>query len=195
MLRVLQKSKKELTDQDLFEGLLQNDQATFEYLYKKVYPMVRQQVHQLGGQEEDARDVFQEGLIATWQNAKSGKFQLQNNTKLSTYLVQVCKWRWLEKTKKASSRLEHQMEEMVEVGEAPSVLTRWLEKEDQQKFQTQFEKLSERCQEILQRFYFAKESIHHIAKVFGLEDKTAKNEKYRCMQRLKKIYFNSSMDR
>ncbi len=188
MLRVQSKRNKDYTDQQLFDGLLANDHEVMEYLYKKMYPMVRHQILSLGGAEEDARDHFQEGLIATWQNARSGKFQLQTNTKLSTYLVQVCKWRWLEKTKKASSRMEKHMDAPVEIGENPSVLTKWLEKEDQQRFNQLFNQLGDRCQDILRRFYFFKESMKQIAEALDLQEKSAKNEKYRCMQRLKKIY-------
>lgn len=194
MLKVRGTNKNEYTDQQLFEGLMANDQKVLEYLYKKMYPMVRQQILQLGGQEEDARDHFQEGLIATWQNARSGKFKLQANTRLSTYLVQVCKWRWLEKTKKASSRMEKNMDELQEQGENPGILTRWLKKEQQQQFRFFFRQLGERCQDILKRFYFSKESMKMIAEALGLEEKSAKNQKYRCMQQLKKIYQASNQD-
>lgn len=188
MLRLFKTGNQEYTDQQLYQGMLDNDERVFEYLYRKFYPMIRRKIIQLGGQEEDTRDIFQEGLIATWQNARSGKFRLQDNTKLSTYLIQVCKWRWLDKTRKASSRLEQTLETQPERGESPTVLTRWLQAEEQMQFQQIFRQLGERCREILQRFYFLHQSMQQIAEAYNLGEKTAKNEKYRCMQRLKKIY-------
>lgn len=179
---------KQKTDQEIFDGLLQNDKGTFEFIYENYFAMVRKLVSEMGGQEADARDVFQEGVIALWQNARDGKFKLNDSAKLTTYLVQICKWRWLEKTKKASTLREKAMGEFFEQGEAPSVMVKWMEREEQMAFNTRFSQLGERCRGILKRFYFNNESMAHIASALNLTNATAKNEKYRCMQKLRKIF-------
>lgn len=175
------------TDQSLYEALLNNEAPAFEFIYTKNFPAVRQQVKQYGGSEDDAKDVFQEGVIALWNNIRSGTYQLRENVKMSTYLIQICKLRWMDRMKKASHRYEIKKEDYVEPAAEAEVLVDWIDREDQQQFQQQFAQLGERCQDLLKRFYFLKESLQDIAQVMGIGEATAKNEKYRCMQRLKKI--------
>lgn len=175
------------TDQSLYQGLLNNETTAFEFIYTKNFPAVRQQVKQYGGSEDDAKDVFQEGVIALWNNIRSGAYQLRENVKMSTYLIQICKLRWMDRMKKASHRYEIRKEDYVEPAAEAEVLADWIDREDQQQFQQQFAQLGERCQDLLKRFYFLKESLQDIARVMGIGEATAKNEKYRCMQRLKKI--------
>ncbi len=188
MLKVLQAKAKGYSDEQLFDGLLENHKGVLEHIYREFYPMVRQKIRQLGGQEEDARDMFQEGLLATWQNARSGKFTLREGVRLSTYLVRVCHLRWLEKTNKASSRKEQAVETYEERGTDDHVLSRWLKREDQDEFTRIFGQLGERCRNLLQLFYYERQDLTSIARELSIGERSVKNEKYRCMQRLKKVY-------
>lgn len=175
------------TDQSLYQGLLNNEADAFEHIYIKNFPAVRQQVQQYGGSEDDAKDIFQEGMIALWKNIRSGSYQLREGVKMSTYLVQICKLRWMDKMKKASQRYEVKQETYAEPSEEATVMVEWIDRENQTQFQQQFARLGERCQDLLKRFYFLKESMQEIAAAMSIGEATAKNEKYRCMQRLKKI--------
>ncbi len=177
----------ELSDESLYQGLLNSDTTSFEILYKKFYPAVRQQVTAYGGTEDDAKDIFQDGIIALWKNARCGTFQLREGVKLSTYLIQVCKLRWIDRMKKASHRYEMRKEELPESQQEPEFLIEWIDREEQNQFQQYFSRLGTRCQELLKKFYFHKESLQQIALAMNVGEATAKNEKYRCMQRLKKI--------
>ncbi|MEM6841606.1 MAG: sigma-70 family RNA polymerase sigma factor [Bacteroidota bacterium] len=180
------------TDEELYQGLLNNDAEMFERMYIENFPAVRQQVQRYGGSEDDAKDIFQEGIIALWNNIRSGSYQLREGVKLSTYLVQICKLRWMDKMKKASHRYEVKQEDYVEPEAEADVLVNWIDQEEQQQFQQQFAQLGERCQDLLKRFYFLKETMQEIAAALSIGDATAKNEKYRCMQRLKKIVLNQA---
>lgn len=177
----------ELSDESLYQGLLHNDTKCFEILYKKLYPAVRQQVTHYGGTADDAKDIFQEGMIALWKNTQSGSFQLREGVKLSTYLIQICKLRWMDRMKKASHRYELRKEVLPESQQEPEFITEWIDREEQDQFQQHFAQLGGRCQDLLKRFYFMKESLQEIAVAMNIGEATAKNEKYRCMQRLKKI--------
>lgn len=175
------------SDQSLYQGLLNNEPKVFEFIYTKNFPAVRQQVQQYGGSEDDAKDIFQEGMIALWDNIRSGTYQLREGVKMSTYLIQICKLRWMDRMKKASNRYEIRKNDYVEPEAEAEVLVNWIDREEQQQFQRQFAQLGERCQDLLNRFYFLKESMQEIAAALNIGEATAKNEKYRCMQRLKKI--------
>ncbi|MDF9795462.1 RNA polymerase sigma factor (sigma-70 family) [Catalinimonas alkaloidigena] len=186
------KPASEYDDSSLYQGLLKNDQSAFEYLYTQNFPAVRQLIFQYRGSEDDAKDIFQEGVIALWNNIRSGTYQLREGVKLSTYLIQICKLRWMDKMKKASSRYEVKQEVYMEPAEEAEVMVEWIDKEEQSQFQQQFAQLGERCQNLLKRFYFLKQSLQEIAEVMTIGEASAKNEKYRCMQRLKKIVLTQS---
>lgn len=179
-------------DTTLYEGLKNNQQSAFEYLYKNNYPAVRQLVFQYKGSDDDAKDIFQEGMIALWNNIRSGSYQLRQDVKMSTYLIQICKLRWMDRMKKASSRYEVKQETYLEPAQEAEVEVEWINREEQSAFQKQFAQLGDRCQTLLKHFYFMKQSLQEIAKQLGIGEASAKNEKYRCMQRLKKIVLNQA---
>jgi RNA polymerase sigma factor (sigma-70 family) len=179
-------------DTTLYEGLKNNEQSAFEYLYKNNYPAVRQLVYQYKGSDDDAKDIFQEGIIALWNNIRSGSYKLRPDVKMSTYLIQICKLRWMDRLKKASSRYELRQESYQEPAQEAEVEMEWINREEQTEFQQQFAQLGERCQTLLKRFYFMKQSLQEIADFLSIGEASAKNEKYRCMQRLKKIVLNQA---
>ncbi|HEY0040609.1 MAG TPA: hypothetical protein VGB71_08105, partial [Flavisolibacter sp.] len=53
-----------------------------------------------------------------------------------------------------------------------------------------FTKLGNNCRELLNRFYFQKESLRTIALAFQWTEATAKNNKYRCLQQLRELIKN-----
>lgn len=178
------------TDQSIIQALQQPQQhrPAFEWLYQQVFPMVRKAVQQMGGNEDDARDMFQEGVLALWRNAQDGKLELRADTKLSTYLVTICKRRWLDVLKKASTRAEVMTEVLPEAGTERDILDQWVEQEEMAAFASRFGQLGQRCQDLLTRFYYQQQQLREISQALGIGESSAKNEKYRCMQRLKAIF-------
>ena len=51
--------------------------------------------------------------------------------------------------------------------------------------------LGEPCKSLLEAFYLKKKNMQEIATVFGYTNaENAKNQKYKCLMRLKKIFFD-----
>ena len=185
-----QKSRK-YSDQELYQGLLSNQRDSFAQLYQQVYPQAKALLKRMGANEEDVKDIFQEGMVALWRNAKQGKFQVQTDTKISTYLLQICKNQFLEKQRKASKREKSMTSLHAEPVEEGNFLDHWFQKEEMEKLSRHIRLLGQRCQNLLKRFYFERASLKKIALAMNLTEASAKNEKYRCMQRLKKTYQTS----
>ena len=178
-------SRTDFSDHRLYEGLISNDPECFRYLYRRMYPMVRRQLARHGAPDEDSRDVFQEGLIALWENARSGRFQLREGVRISTYLTQICKFRWMDRQRKAGRRRETTLDQLPDLRAEHDLTDGWDDREQQELFQQLFVRLGDRCQDLLQRFYFGKESLQTIARAYDIGEPSAKNQKYRCMQRLR----------
>lgn len=174
-----------MTEREIFEGIAKKDNETFLYLYQKYQGKILHMVQKNNGNQDDALDIFQEGIISLWTNIAQGKFQVKDQAKISTYLYTLCRNIWISKLRKrkvmvaVDNQADTQMEESKEMLEQQERIT---ELEDK------FRKLDENCRNMLSMFYYKKSSLKEIAANLGITEKTAKNNKYRCMQRLRALY-------
>lgn len=175
-----------MTDQEIFEGIVRQDNQTFLYLYHQYKGQIINMVRKNNGNEEDALDIFQEGLVALWTNIKKGKFKVQEQSRISSYLYALCRNIWISKLRK--KKIVHSIDDHPGV-EVKMEVQEMAEAYDQVKeLEKLLGKLGEACQKILQLFYYQKASLQEIAQEMGLTEKTAKNTKYRCMQNLRANY-------
>ncbi|MCI4667863.1 MAG: sigma-70 family RNA polymerase sigma factor [Bacteroidia bacterium] len=175
-----------MTDQEIFEGIVQKDNRVFRYLYQEHRGKILNMVLKNNGNEEDALDIFQEGLLCLWTNIQSGKYQLQSQTKLSSYLFTICRNLWISKLRKLKPSLSienQQLAEPVEEGNSEEEKYERLKQLEQT-----FKKLDEACRKMLSSFYYQKLSLKAIAENMGITEKSAKNNKYRCMKKLRSLY-------
>jgi RNA polymerase sigma factor (sigma-70 family) len=170
----------------MYEGIARKDNRTFLYMYEKYQGQILRMVEKNSGNADDALDLFQEGMIALWTNIQQGKFQLKENARISTYLFALCRNLWISKLRKRKvihsiSRVSYQ-EVAAEVEEMEEQYTRI------QILEQHVSKLGDTCKQLLHLFYHQKASLKEIASQLKLTEKTAKNNKYRCMQRLRSMY-------
>lgn len=169
----------------MYDGISEKRNDAFLFLYNNHINAIINMVKKNSGEEEDAMDIFQEGMIALWVNIKKGKYTLDGNTKVSTYLYSVCRNLWLKKLRSSKKIVSLDQQEK-EYATEPVELDDNYEKI--KKLETLFTQLGDKCRTILHEFYYEKASMKDIALKFNYEEKTAKNEKYRCMQRLRAMY-------
>ena len=56
-----------------------------------------------------------------------------------------------------------------------------------------FDQLGEPCHELLEQFYFHRKSMDEICATMGYKNpESAKNQKYKCMERLRKMAFGNT---
>ncbi len=168
------------SDKEIIKGIISHDHTVLNYVYKELLPYVDAYVVHHGGNSENARDIFQEGMIIIYRKIESGKFTLQ--CKFSTYLYAVCKRLWIQERKKYLQRLE-KLKEINVVAESSAVY----ETEPdamQELFQKHFNKLSPECQQML-RMYFNGVPLEEIRKLLGMKTvHHASDKKYRCKKNL-----------
>lgn len=174
-----------LTDKEIFEGIVQKDNRVFRHLYQEQKGKILQMVLKNSGQEEDALDIFQEGMLCLWTNIQNGKFQLQSNTRISTYLYTLCRNLWISKLRKNKPQVALEGLQVAEEDEQDEELEKF---EQVRQLERVFQKLDEGCQKMLRLFYYQKESMKIIAQKMDITEKSAKNNKYRCMQKLRALY-------
>ena len=178
------------TDREVVLGVLNNSEEALNKLYTGYFPMVLQFILNNNGDQDDAKDVFQEGIIVLYNKIKSGDFEL--SSKLKTYIYSVCRRIWLKKLSQQSKKSNNiaDFEDIIAV----EVDVEQHEEKDQQfeKMQSALLLLGEPCKTIIQDFYINNLSMQEICEKFGYTNTdNAKTQKYKCLQRLKKLFFQS----
>jgi len=172
----------------LLEGLAANEKDAIETIYRDNYTMIQSFIVKNNGYPEDARDIFQEAMIVLFEKAKLNSFVL--SCQIKTYLYSVCRRLWLKKLQQKSKYYPafEYLKETVPVED---------ELEEHEKQNADFSlmekalaKIGEPCKSILEAYYIQKKSMPDIAETFGYTNAdNAKTQKYKCLVRLKKIFF------
>ena len=180
--------KAELNEQAILKGLAQNDSKAVETLYKIHFTMIQHFVENNNGSFDDARDVFQEAMIALYEKVQLDSFVL--TCQIKTYLFSICKHLWLKRLQqmgKYSSQLSaHEESISVEMDMGQ------IEKKDAAFaiMDRALNSLGEPCKSLLEGYYLNKKGMQELASQFGYTNAdNAKNQKYKCLMRLKKLFF------
>ena len=178
------------TDREVVLGILNNSEDALNKLYTGYFPMILQFILNNNGDEDDAKDVYQEGIIVLYNKIKGGNFEL--SSKLKTYIYSVCRRIWLKKLSQESKKTNNisDFEDIMAVDEE---VEQHEEKDRQfEKMQSALVHLGEPCKTIIQDFYINNLSMQDICEKFGYTNTdNAKTQKYKCLQRLKKLFFQS----
>ncbi len=180
--------KAEYNEQALLKGLANNDSKAVETLYKSHFGMIQHFVTNNNGSLDDARDIFQEAMITLYEKVQTDSFSL--TCQIKTYLFSICKHLWLKRlqqmgrystplsTEEESVSVEMDMDESAKKDAAFAIMDRALNS------------LGEPCKSLLEGYYLNKKDMQALAAEFGYTNSdNAKNQKYKCLMRLKKLFF------
>jgi len=144
------------------------------------------------GNREQAKDFYQEAFITVWQKVKNDLFIPSKEDEYNAYLYRVAKNNWIDYLRsKKYIKTTHLSFESAEEESDEQNSDNFSESVYKNAMHA-FEKLGDECKQILTNFYFKKQSLKIIAKAFALNEASARNKKYRCMQRLREIVFNKN---
>jgi RNA polymerase sigma factor (sigma-70 family) len=166
----------------LIERLRGGDQEVLVELYKSNFTMVKTYVARNNGVIEDAEDLLQDALVVLWQNVRKPEFEL--TSKISTYLMAICKNLWLKQLSKNSRMMG---EELI-LPQAHSTSPGHGQSMDLKKIGDALDEMGDTCRELLVMFYFDGYDMDAIAKNLGFNNAdTAKAKKYQCFKKLEEI--------
>lgn len=182
--------EQQLSDEQFLEGLRSGDNETLAALYRKHYPPVLKLIVLNSGSEDQARDIYQEAVIALYETAQDPAFKL--TCKLQTYIYSVARRLWLKQLNRNGRTLLFKDEDENEIADVGSDVEQHLEREkDIARMSRSLEKLGEPCSTLIQDFYIRRLRMEEISEKFGYTNAdNAKTQKYKCLQRLKKLFFD-----
>lgn len=170
-------------DQIYIEGLAANDSAVIESIYKKFVPKVVSYVMNNSGDRDQAQDVVQEIMILLFNQAKANVLQL--TCPFDAYFFLLCKRKWLNELKKTSNKGVTINEDAASINESAHELVDQAEEfeEKQQLFDTMFQKLGDKCQELLKLSFMIK-SMEEVAEKLNVTYGYVRKKKSLCIGQL-----------
>ncbi len=143
--------------------------------YEEVFPYAATYIHKNGGDLEDAREIFQEAIVLYYEKLVREGFQPNDGD--MAYLIGIVRNQWLKHLKKNSRKqsLEHvELEE--ERVQKPSTL----------KLMSYLKQAGEKCMDLLQSFYYEKQTMKQMADRFGYtSERSATVQKYKCLEKVR----------
>ncbi|MEC5146689.1 sigma-70 family RNA polymerase sigma factor [Chitinophaga sp. 212800010-3] len=184
------KQNQDITrDRELLLGLAKGDDKSLEIIYSENFPVVLRMILQHNGSEDDAKDIFQEAIIVLYEKVQKDDFTL--SSRLKTFLYSVCRHLWLKKVQRTYGlyALTPELEEVVPASE--ELAEHEARDQEFRVMEGAMKNIGQPCQTILEDYYLHKKSMQEIAEKFGYTNaENAKNQKYKCLMRLKKLFFD-----
>ena len=166
-----------ITDKSIIEGIQLQDEKVLSYLYDHYYPTVKNHVLKNSGSNDDVSDVFQDSIIALYQQVSENGFTLTSDLKGYFFGITRNIWNAQLRQKKRVSELTF---DIAEEDDSDYLSDTALEKI----LSRSYLKLKPDCQTILTLFYDGF-SYEEIAVRMNLKNETyARRKKYLCKEAL-----------
>lgn len=171
------------SDQKYIEGLAANNSIIIQEIYKKFVPKVVFYIRNNSGSQDQAQDVVQEVLILLFNQAKANTLEL--TCPFDAYFFLLCKRKWLNELKKTVNKGVTINEDAGSINESAHELVEQTEKfdEKQQLFDVMFQKLGDKCQELL-KLSFEIKSMEEVAEKLNVTYGYVRKKKSLCIGQL-----------
>ena len=172
----------------IIDAILANNEGVLKSLYEENYFRVEKYIVTNSGTIEEAKDIYQEAFITLWRNIQMEKFYPESEHSINAYLYRIAKNKWLDYLR--SCRYKKTVPLMETMDKRKEEVEDELPEEDAQfikEVRMHFEELGENCRELLIKFYYKKQSMRTISKHFDWTEASTRNNKYRCLQKLREL--------
>jgi len=178
-------------DQLYIDGLVHNNSAIIQSIYKKFVPKAVYFIKTNSGDEDQAQDVVQEVLITIYNQAKTKGLQL--TCPFDAYFFLLCKRRWLNEIKKATNKEVTIADDNVYKDESTVEMANQTEifEGKQSLFDEMFQKLGEKCQELL-KLSFVTKTMEEVAQKLNVTYGYVRKKKSLCTGQLTEMIQQSS---
>jgi RNA polymerase sigma factor (sigma-70 family) len=178
-------------DQIYIDGLVQNNSGVIQSIYKKFAPKVIYYIRNNSGDYDSAQDVIQEVLVTIYNQAKTNGLKL--TCPFDAYFFLLCKRRWLNELKKTSNKQVTIIDDTVSTDDNVQEMTFQTEifDEKQSLFDEMFQKLGEKCQEVL-KLSFVTKTMEEVAEKLNVTYGYVRKKKSICTGQLTEMIQQSS---
>lgn len=184
-----------IDDDEIIRGIKDFDEAAGNVLYKKHKDYCLRFMYKMYFDEEAIEDIYQDAVIVFIEKIRDNKLVLVD-TSIQTYLTSICRNQVLIRLKKKNKTVL-----MVDDGDNDysDRYTDWFDEQADVKnnrikiIMEELELMKERgqiCYELLKKIFFENKTLEDVATLMNYTNSdNAKNQSYRCRERLKKQVF------
>lgn len=182
-------------DQSLFEALKNGSEIAFKKVYEDNRALFLNFARKYTLGDEEVLDVYQDAYVALYENIQNGKFS-ELKSAIGTYLISIGKYKIMERLRKNSKQtnnefLLNKVEGVDNEIEEFDIIQDELSPE-QKLLKQYFEKLGEKCKQILSLFYYKQYNIKEIMVEGNYNsENVVKSQKSRCLKTLKEAINNA----
>jgi len=182
-----------MSDSELIHKIKNGDKSELVIVYKRFRTeFLNWAVTKYGCTLDEAKDVYQHSILIFYEKITQDKLTFLTSS-IKTYLFAIGKNQVLERIKRNNrfspiDQIEgsgniFQNDEWTKENESRLVLV-----------EKCLEELGDPCRAMLISYYYEKKSMLEIAEMLGYKNTdTTKNQKYRCLKRLKKLFTENSL--
>lgn len=178
--------KRYYQDKELIEGIAKKEREAINELYRSRVSGIKNYVENNSGSIEDGIEITQRAIIILYEKVQGGEFELQEGTKLSTYLFSIGKNLWLKELRKFSKTdsLSSRDDFIYEEAENDDY------RQEIDKMIACLEKLDPICRKLIRAKYFHKISDKVLVqnKEINLELENVRRRRYKCMNKLRNMF-------
>lgn len=188
--------KDYLSQEKLIQAIQANDEHVLKSLYEDNYYKTEQYIITNSGSIDEAKDIFQDAFVTVWEHVQDNKFVPKNESALNGYLYAIAKNKWLNHLNSARYRKTKSFENHVQtLTDKNGIETDIFNENEDDKINdiaNAFDTLGESCKKLLSVFYYDNKSLRDISKLFNVTEASARNKKYRCLEKLRTLVLTSS---
>jgi RNA polymerase sigma factor (sigma-70 family) len=174
-----------IPDPVLIGKLQQDDKEALEYLYQSYWPVIAHFVWINQGRQEEAQDLFQDGIIILYEKLRAKDFHLQYS--LKTYLYAICRNQWFKRQRDKKSFMIKDVGDFLE--NIPELIEEEADLPDNKEMYQAIRNLEDPCYSLIMGYYYEKKSFEQLAQALHYATaNVAKQRKFRCLERLKKMF-------
>lgn len=176
-------SKYIISDKEILEQIKNGDPMnTMEVLYAREFPKIRSYILKNNGNDEDARDIFQEVIMKLFTHIKLGKFN--EEYELAGFMFTVGRNAWRKQAGRAMNTSDLDVAK-ASGQHADNMYDKIFDDERKSVVEELLNSVGENCKQILKLVLFDNIPLKKVAKLLGYAtETTAKTRHYKCKQRL-----------
>lgn len=177
-----------MTDPELLHLVRKGDPSGLSFVYEKFRREFLSWIRKFSKcNEEDAREYYQTAVIILYENIMTSRLdELQSS--LKTYLFAIGKNLVLQDYRKKQKNDKVKAEYLLDYHITVSNEENLLAEANLSLISRCMTLIGDPCHQLLDLFYFHQKNMEEISAQLGYKNpETAKNQKYKCMERLRKL--------
>jgi RNA polymerase sigma factor (sigma-70 family) len=179
----------------LILSLRKGEMALLESIYKENRLPFLKFATNFNISNEEVLDIYQDAILALRDNLVNGVVPELNCT-LKTYLFSIGKFMIYKRYKDLKKINSSPVDQTVDVSYDFPYYNENHNDELQQKIEVHFEKLGEKCRQVLKLFYYDGLTLQEIQEYFNYDNyNVVKSQKSRCLKSLKDLINKNENDR